>query len=81
MKIKGGAGNDTLRGGAQNDVLLGLFGTDLLLGGAGDDDLRGGVGNDTYIVDNINDIRRHRLERPGYCPRELEHGRLWRTAW
>ena len=47
MRVKGGAGNDTLTGSARGDVLDGEIGDDTLDGGAGNDTLEGGAGTDT----------------------------------
>lgn len=47
MRVKGGAGNDTLTGSPRGDVLDGELGDDTLDGGDGNDVLEGGFGSDT----------------------------------
>jgi len=47
MRVKGGAGNDTLTGSSRGDDLDGELGDDTINGGAGNDVLEGGLGVDT----------------------------------
>lgn len=47
MRVKGGAGNDTLTGSSRGDDLDGELGDDTIDGGGGNDVLEGGLGVDT----------------------------------
>ncbi len=49
VRLRGGAGNDTLTGGLQNDIIEGDEGNDVLDGHGGNDSMVGGAGND-YLM-------------------------------
>jgi Ca2+-binding RTX toxin-like protein len=56
MRVKGGAGNDTLTGGSLGDDLDGELGDDTITGGGGSDSISGGIGKDTINArDGAND--------------------------
>lgn len=57
MRVKGGAGNDTLTGSSRGDDLDGELGDDTITGGGGSDSIAGGAGKDIInALDGANDV-------------------------
>lgn len=61
--LQGDNGNDVLRGNGGKDTLRSGNGNDLLDGGVGADQMEGGLGDDIYLVDNVDDRVREKVNQ------------------